>query len=349
MTHKKKPKAIPLNLKRGYIDMSHGAGGKASAQLIDQLFLPAFNNPWLAEKSDQACFTTQTGRMVMSTDSYVISPLFFPGGNIGSLAVHGTINDIAMAGAKPLYLAVSFILEEGYPFIDLKKIVDAMAKAAHDAEVAIVTGDTKVVEKHKGDGVFITSTGIGIVPDHIHLSTQKIQAGDRILINGPIGDHGIAVMSHRENVQFTTSIESDTAPLHDLVATMLKAAPNLRCLRDPTRGGLATTLNEWAQQSHWGFVIEEDSIPIHEQVQGACELLGLDPLYIANEGKLAAVCPQEEASQLLKAVQQHPLGQQAAIIGEVIEDPHHFVQLKTNFGGRRIVEQLSGEVLPRIC
>lgn len=342
-------KALRLDFDNGRIDLSHGSGGRAMMQLIEQLFLAEFDNEWLAQKNDQACFNVLAGRMVMTTDAHVISPLFFPGGNIGSLAIHGTINDIAMSGAKPLYISVSFIIEEGFLLSDLRKIVKSMAIAAQQANVAIITGDTKVVEKGKGDGVFITTTGIGIVPNHIDISGDKAQVGDHVIVSGTVGDHGVAIMSHRHNLQFQTTLQSDTAALHDLVALMIEAAPGIHCLRDPTRGGLATTLNEWAVQSKVGFFINENKIPIRNEVLGACELLGLDPLYVANEGKLMAICPAAESEKLLKVMYNHPLGKNSAIIGEVIDDPRHFVQLKTKLGGMRIVDWLTGEQLPRIC
>lgn len=338
-----------LDLKRGHVEMAHGAGGRAMAQLIHQLFLPAFDNEFLRPMNDQACFPGTNGRMVMSTDSHVITPLFFPGGDIGSLSVHGTVNDIAMSGAKPCYLAVSFILEEGLSLADLKRIVDSMAKAARSAGIPIVTGDTKVVEKGSGDGVFITTTGIGTVPEGIHISADRAQPGDNILVSGTVGDHGIAVMSLRENLTFHTDVESDSAALHDLVARMIAATPDIHVLRDPTRGGIATALNEIAQQSAVGMLLHESEIPIREPVQAACEFLGLDPLYIANEGKLIAICAPQDAKTLLQAMRTHPLGANAAIIGEVIEDAHGFVQMQTHFGGSRIVDWLSGEQLPRIC
>lgn len=338
-----------LNLKSGTIDLTHGSGGRAMAQLIDQLFLAAFDNEWLKQKNDQACFSIQSGRIVMTTDAHVISPLFFPGGDIGSLSVHGTINDIAMSGAKPLYLSASFILEEGFPLSDLYKIVQSMAHAAKLADVAIITGDTKVVERGKGDGVFITTTGIGVIPEGIDISGDKAKPGDHVIVSGFIGDHGVAIMSQRNNLQFNTTIQSDTTALHELVACMIKAVPNIHCLRDPTRGGIATTLNEWALQSKVGFIIDESKIPIHTAVAGACELLGLDALYVANEGKLIAICAPEDSELLLTTMRAHPDGLHATVIGQVIEDHRHFVQLKTKFGGMRIVDWLAGEQLPRIC
>lgn len=338
-----------LNIKNGTITMSHGAGGRTMTQLIDQLFLKYFNNEYLAQKNDQACFPVNTGRMVMTTDSYVISPLFFPGGDIGSLSVCGTINDIAMSGARPLYMSVSFILEEGFPLQDLQRIVQSMAKTAEQAKILIITGDTKVVERGKGDGIFITTTGIGVVPEGVTLSSHQAQPGDHVLINGYLGDHGIAIMSQRENMQFEAPIISDTCFLHDLVDTMITAVPSIRCLRDPTRGGLAAVLNEWAQQSHVGFMLEEAQIPIRSAVAGACELLGLDPLYVANEGKLVAICAPADSEKLLTAMRAHPQGQHAAIIGTVIAAPPYFVQMRTSLGGMRLVDWLAGEQLPRIC
>ncbi len=347
--HIKKLIGPKLNIKHGCIDLSHGSGGRATAQLIEQLFFKAFDNDYLAQKNDQACFPVTTGRMVMTTDAHVISPLFFPGGNIGSLAVNGTINDLAMAGATPLYLSASFILEEGYPLIDLQRIVNSMAFTAQQAKVAIITGDTKVVERGKGDGVFITTTGIGVVPYGVSISGNQARPGDHVLINGDIGDHGIAIMSLRNNLQFTTTIESDTAALHDLVRHMLNAVPNLRCLRDPTRGGIATTLNEWALQSQVGFIIDETQVPLRTDVASACELLGLDAMYVANEGKLLVVCAPEDSNILLATMRAHPLGAKSAMIGEVVHDPRCFVQLKTCTGGMRMMDWLVGEQLPRIC
>ncbi|MDR0771437.1 MAG: hydrogenase expression/formation protein HypE [Burkholderiales bacterium] len=339
----------PLDFKNGRIDMSHGSGGRASAQLVDELFAKAFDNDYLTQGNDQAAFDVAAGRMVMSTDAHVVSPLFFPGGDIGCLSVHGTINDVAMAGARPLYLAASFVLEEGLPLADLKRIVESMAAAARAAGVPIVTGDTKVVEQGKGDGVFITTTGIGIVPAGVDIRGDRARPGDKILVSGTIGDHGVAVMALREELAFETALRSDTAALHTLVAAMVERAPGIHCLRDPTRGGLGTTLNEFARQSGCGMVIHETALPVRPEVSAACEFLGLDPLYAANEGKLVAICAAADADRLLEAMRAHPLGAQAAIIGEVIEDAHHFVQMKTAFGGSRIVDWLTGEQLPRIC
>jgi hydrogenase expression/formation protein HypE len=339
-----------LDIRNGCVDLSHGSGGRAMAHLIAEVFHDSFSNDWLARGNDQAAFDVTGGRMVMTTDGYVISPLFFPGGNIGSLAVHGTINDVAMAGARPLYLSASFILEEGFPLADLKKIADAMGDAARQAGVPIITGDTKVVERGKADGVFISTTGVGMVADGLDLSAEKARVGDRVLVSGTLGDHGIAVMSKRQNMTFETDIISDSAALHELVAAMVAAdGAGIRVMRDPTRGGLAATLNELAQQSKVGFRIEEEAIPVRPAVAAACELLGLDPLNVANEGKLVAIVAPEAAPSLLAAMRAHPLGRDAADIGQAVEDDHRFVQMTTSFGGGRIVDWLSGEQLPRIC
>jgi len=339
-----------LDIRHGRIDLSHGAGGRAMGQLIDELFQPALDNAWLRQGNDQAAFDLPGGRTVMSTDAYVISPLFFPGGDIGSLAVHGTINDLAMAGARPLYLSASFILEEGFPLADLQRIAASMGGAARAAGVPVITGDTKVVERGKADGVFISTAGVGVVPPGLDLSGDKARPGDIVIISGTVGDHGVAVMSKRQNVEFETAIVSDSAPLHTLVADMVAAAgPSLRLMRDPTRGGLAATLNEIAQQSAVGMRLAESAIPVRPEVAAACELLGLDHLNVANEGKLIAVVAREAAGPLLAAMQAHPLGRAAAVIGEIVRNEQHFVQMETRFGGSRIVAWLSGEQLPRIC
>ncbi len=338
-----------LDIARGAVDMTHGSGGKAMAQLVRELFAAAFANPYLDQGNDQAAFDVPGGRMVMTTDGFVVSPLFFPGGDIGSLAVHGTVNDVAMAGAVPLHLTAGFIIEEGFPLADLKRVVESMAAAAREAGVAIVSGDTKVVERGKGDGLFITTTGIGMVPPGVAPSGDRARPGDVILVSGTMGDHGVAIMSTRDNLGFETAILSDSAALNGLVATMVAAVPDVHVLRDPTRGGLATTLNEIAHQSGVGMRLRESDIPVRAQVAAACELLGLDPLYAANEGKLIAICTEEECDRLLSVMRDHPLGRDAARIGCVVEDPHRFVQMETRFGGRRIVDWLTGEQLPRIC
>ncbi|MCP5158191.1 MAG: hydrogenase expression/formation protein HypE [Gammaproteobacteria bacterium] len=338
-----------LDLKHGYVELSHGGGGRAMAQLIEELFLAAFDNAWLRAQDDGAHLIVPPGRLAMAVDSHVVSPLFFPGGDIGCLSVHGTLNDIAMTGAQPLYLAAAFILEEGFPLADLQRIIASMAQAAQQAGIPIVTGDTKVVERGKGDGVFITTTGIGLIPVGVEISAHRAQPGDAILLSGALGDHGMAVMAQREHLRFDAPIMSDTAALHELVAAMVATVPDIHCLRDPTRGGLGCALNEIAQQSGVGMRLREAAIPVHEPVRALCEFLGLDPLYVANEGKLLAICPAASAEALLAVMRQHPQGREATLIGEVVADPQAFVEMETSFGGRRLVDWLSGEQLPRIC
>jgi hydrogenase expression/formation protein HypE len=342
----------PLDIKHGQVDMAHGAGGRAMAQLIDELFVKYLGNDYLAQGDDGVLLPfpgAGEGRLVMATDAHVVSPLFFPGGDIGCLSVHGTINDVAVMGARPLYLAASFILEEGFPLADLARIVQSMAAAAKEAGVPVVTGDTKVVERGKGDGVFITTTGVGVVTPGDELSGRRAMPGDAILLSGTLGDHGMALMAARESLGFESPIVSDTVALHGLIAAMRASGAELHVLRDPTRGGLATTLNEIAKQSGVGMLLQEKAIRVQSTVQAACEFLGLDPLYVANEGKLVALCAGPDVGKLLAAMRAHPLGQQAAIIGSVHADAHHFVQMTTAFGGKRIVDWLSGEQLPRIC
>ncbi|MBK7813536.1 MAG: hydrogenase expression/formation protein HypE [Rhodocyclaceae bacterium] len=341
----------PLDLKQGRVDMTHGSGGRAMAQLIEELFAKHLDNEFLRQGNDGSVLPPLTlgGRLVMSCDGHVVSPLFFPGGDIGCLSVHGTVNDVAVMGAKPLYLSASFILEEGLPLADLAKIVESMAKAAKEAGVAVVTGDTKVVEAGKADGVFISTTGVGVLPDGVALSGDRARPGDVILLSGTIGDHGMAIMAQRESLGFSAPIVSDTAALHGLIAAMLATGADIRCLRDPTRGGLATTLNEIARQSGVGMMLDESSIPVNAEVAAACEFLGLDPLYVANEGKLLAIVAAADADKVLAAMRAHPQGVRAARIGTVLADDHHFVQMTTAFGGRRIVDWLTGEQLPRIC
>jgi hydrogenase expression/formation protein HypE len=288
--------------------------------------------------------------MAMTTDAFVVSPLFFPGGDIGSLAVHGAINDVAMSGARPLYLSASFIIEEGFALADLARIAESMGAASRAAGVPVITGDTKVVERGKADGVFISTAAVGVAPEGLELSGDRARPGDLVLLSGSIGDHGVAIMSKRENLEFECEILSDSAPLHGLVAEMVAAAASsLRLMRDPTRGGLAATLNEIAQQSGVGFRIDETAIPVKPEVAAACELLGLDPLNVANEGKLVAVVAPEAAQALLDAMRAHPLGRDAAIIGATVADDRRFVQMRSSFGGSRIVDWLAGEQLPRIC
>ncbi|CAA7625715.1 carbamoyl phosphate phosphatase, hydrogenase 3 maturation protein [Candidatus Terasakiella magnetica] len=349
MTLPRRTHPRPLDIAHGRVDLTHGGGGRAMAQLVEELFVAAFDNEALNQRNDQAAFDVPGGRMVMTTDGYVISPLFFPGGDIGSLSVHGTVNDVAMAGARPISLSAGFIIEEGFPLADLARIVASMARASKEAGVPVVTGDTKVVEKGKGDGIFITTAGIGLVPPGVDIGGDKARPGDAILISGTMGDHGVAVMSQRESLGFETSIVSDSAALHTLVAAMVAAVPGIHVLRDPTRGGLAATLNEIATQAGVGMLIDETAVPVRPEVRGACELLGLDPLYVANEGKLICICAEADAERLLAVMRAHPLGANAARIGECRNDSHHFVQMKTGMGGMRVVDWLAGEQLPRIC
>jgi len=345
-----KPVRRRLDFKNGRVDLSHGSGGRAMGQLIEDVFLAAFDNDWLRAGNDQSAFDVLAGRMVMTTDAYVVSPIFFPGGDIGSLAFNGTINDIAMAGARPLYLSASFVIEEGFPLADLKRIATSMGEAARLAGAPIITGDTKVVERGKADKVFVATTGVGVAPAGLNLSSDAARPGDVVILSGTIGDHGVAVMSKRENLEFETEIRSDSAALHSLVAEMVAAAgPSLRVMRDPTRGGIAATLNELAHRSKVGFSIEEEAIPVRAEVAAACEFLGLDPLNVANEGKLIAIAAPEGAEALLATIRAHPLGADAAIIGRAVEDDNCFVEMRTAFGGGRIVDWLAGEQLPRIC
>ncbi len=339
----------PSRLARSSVDMTHGGGGRAMADLIRDLFHRHLGNPFLDQGNDAALLPPEKGRLVMSTDGHVISPLFFPGGDIGCLSVHGTLNDVAMAGARPLYLAAGFILEEGFPLADLERIVISMAHAARLAGVPVVTGDTKVVEKGKGDGVFITTTGFGVVPDGVEISPARVRPGQSILLSGTIADHGVAILSKRENLEFETEIRSDTAALHTLVAAMVEAAPGISMLRDPTRGGLAATLNEIARSARVGMRLRETAIPVKPDVRAACELLGLDPLHIANEGKLICICDADDAEKLLQVMHGHENGTDAAIIGTVTNDDAYLVQMETGFGGSRVVDWLAGEQLPRIC
>jgi len=333
----------------GVVEMSHGAGGRDMADLIRRLFVRAFDNPHLSGEEDQAVLSLPAGRLAVSTDGYVVSPLFFPGGEIGTLAVNGTINDVAMGGAMPIGLSASFVLEEGMPLADLQRVVTSMAEASRAAGVPVVTGDTKVVERGKADGVFITTTGFGQVRDGVTISARNARPGDKVLLSGMMGDHGVAVMAMRAGFDLETDIRSDCAALHGLVAALLDAAPGVRALRDPTRGGLAAVLNEIADASGVGIAIREDDLPVRPEVAGACELLGLDPLYVANEGKLVAIVPPEAADHALAALRGHPLGRDAAIIGEVRADENRFVEMTTSFGGARIVDWIAGEQLPRIC
>jgi len=331
------------------IVLGHGGGGKLSAELIEHLFLPAFRNEMLQNLGDSSIIGVNGARLAMSTDSFVVRPLFFPGGNIGELAVNGTINDISMSGARPLYLSAGFILEEGLPIETLGRIVDSMAAAAQAAGVVLVTGDTKVVDKGHGDGVYINTSGIGLVPDGIEIGPQRAKPGDVVILSGTIGDHGMAIMSVREGLEFETTIESDTAALNGLVAAMLAASPTIHVLRDPTRGGVASSLNEIAQTSQVGIQIDETKLPVNPAVRSACELLGMDPIFVANEGKLLAIVPAGSAEAVFEAMRQHPLGQRAAIIGRVVEQHPGMLVARTGIGGARVIPMQIGEQLPRIC
>lgn len=331
------------------IILGHGGGGKLSADLVEHIFRPLFDNPVLDMLGDQAVLELNGARLAFSTDTFTVSPLFFPGGDIGSLSIHGTVNDLAVSGATPLFLSAGFILEEGLPIDTLGRITASMAAAARAAGVQVVTGDTKVVEKGHGDGVYINTTGIGLIPEGVDIAASNARPGDVILVSGAIGEHGIAILSVREGLTFETALESDSQPLHDLVAAMLAARRDIHALRDPTRGGLAATLNEFARSSGVGIEIEEDAVPIPPAVRAACEMLGLDPFYVANEGKLVAVVPEDAAEPLLEAMRNHPRGREAAIIGRVVEAHPGVVTARTGIGGSRVVDTLVGEQLPRIC
>lgn len=372
-TEEVSPFVCPAPLGAGdQILLGHGSGGRLSGELLREVFLPLFSNALLDRQDDQAVIDMGGiggARIAFTTDSFVVKPLFFPGGDIGSLAVHGTVNDLAMGGARPLFLSAAFILEEGFPTDQLRRVAASMAKAAAAAGVKIVTGDTKVVEKGKGDGLFINTTGIGVVPDGLRLSSNQARPGDRVILSGSVGDHGIAILAQREGLRFETEIESDSAALDGLTRTMLEAASPetaateaalpeecagaIRCMRDPTRGGLSSALNEIAAQSGVDMEIEETQIRVREDVRGACELLGLDPLYVANEGKLVAIVAPQAADRVLAAMRRHPRGTEAAIIGTVRErrgaSRASSVVMRTAFGSTRIVDLLAGDQLPRIC
>ncbi|RME76469.1 MAG: hydrogenase expression/formation protein HypE [Chloroflexi bacterium] len=340
---------IPIN-EYPHVLMAHGGGGRLTQMLIDRMFVPAFDNPALEALHDGAVLEVGGARLAFSTDSFVISPIFFPGGDIGSLAVHGTVNDLAMCGARPIALSAGLVLEEGLPMDDLWRVVKSMQAAAANAGVSIVTGDTKVVNRGKGDGVYINTSGIGLIPDGVRVSPKLARPGDVVLINGAIAVHGIAIMSVREGLEFETTLESDTASLVDLTARVLETAgEQVHTLRDPTRGGLASALNEIAAQAQVGIRLVEANIPIWDAVRGACEILGLDPLYVANEGKMLVIVAREAADAVLAAMKDHPLGREAAIIGEVVEEHPGRVFLRSRIGGSRVVDMMSGEQLPRIC
>ena len=352
--------AEPLNISGGLacpipssdypqVLLAHGGGGKLSQQLIQRMIVPQFRNELLEPLHDGAIFTQNGTRFAFSTDSYVVNPIFFPGGDIGELAVNGTVNDLAMCGAKPLYLSAAFIIEEGFPMDDLWRVIVSMQSAATKCGVMLVTGDTKVVDRGKGDKIFINTSGIGVIPEGIQVGSRNAQVGDKIIINGSIATHGIAIMSVREGLEFESPIKSDTAPLNGLVEAMFQASRNIHVLRDPTRGGVASSLNEIAESSRVGIRIDADAIPLTEPVRGACEILGLDPLYVANEGKLLAFVPAVDAENVLGAMRNHPLGIESRILGEVVTEHSGIVVMRTSIGGTRVVDMLSGEQLPRIC
>jgi hydrogenase expression/formation protein HypE len=339
----------PPKLREERITMSHGAGGKATHTLIEAIFLDAFRNPVLEQLEDSALFPIGRDRLAFTTDSYVVKPLFFPGGNIGDLAINGTVNDLSVAGATPLYLSAGFILEEGFPVADLIKITESMRDAALVAGVTVATGDTKVVERGKADGCYITTSGVGVVRHDVELGISTAQPGDAILVSGPIGDHGITIMLARGELDIEADVISDTAPLKALTCALLNAVPDTRAMRDATRGGVATILNEIATASKVGVMVRENDIPVRPEVRGAAELLGIDPMYVACEGRLVAVVPGEDAERAVVALHRHPLGREAAVIGHVTDAEPGLVQLRTAFGGTRIVDLLVGDPLPRIC
>jgi len=328
--------------------LAHGSGGRLSHDLVEKGFLPAFDNPLLSKLDDSAVFEAK-GRLAFTTDSYIVTPIFFPGGDIGKLAVCGTVNDLAMSGATPLYLSVSFIIEEGFPLSDLKRVVTSIQQAAEEAEVKVITGDTKVVNKGSVDRLFVNTAGVGIVPEGVNISGSNAVPGDKVILSGPIGDHGIAVISEREGLKFATPVKSDCAPLNKLVREMLEVSSEIHCLRDPTRGGLATTLNEFATQSKVGILIHEDMVPVRDGVRAACEMLGFDPFHVANEGRLVAAVASNHTERVLERMRRNKYGVEAAIIGEVREEHPGRIVMRTHLGASRIVDMLVGELLPRIC
>jgi hydrogenase expression/formation protein HypE len=344
-----KARARKAKLKEERITLSHGSGGKATQTLIEAVFLEAFSNPLLAPLEDGAVLTAHGGRLAFTTDSFVVSPLFFPGGDIGDLAVNGTVNDLAVSGARPLWLSAGFILEEGFPVADLERIVGSMAAAAERAGVQVVTGDTKVVQRGKADGCYVNTAGVGVIERPVELGVAAARPGDAVIVSGPIGNHGITVMLARGELDIESEVASDTAPLNGLVDRLLDATPGVRGLRDATRGGVATICNEVARAAGVAVVVDEDAVPVRPDVRGACELLGIDPLYVACEGRLVAIVDGDQVDAAMAALRSHPLGEEAAVIGRVRDDPPGLVLLKTSFGGTRIVDLLVGDPLPRIC
>jgi hydrogenase expression/formation protein HypE len=333
----------------GRVTLDHGGGGRVARELVETCFVRRFENPFLRKMDDSAVVSFPPGRLAITTDSYVVDPIFFPGGDIGSLAVHGTVNDLSVQGAEPLFLSAAFILEEGFELPDLERILDSMAEAARKARVSIVAGDTKVVPKGKGDKIYVNTAGVGLIGDGINVSGSNARVGDRIILSGSAGDHGIAVLSRREGIVFETDLKSDSAPLNELVKDILSVTKEIHAMRDPTRGGIAGSLNEIAMQSRVGISIREEAIPVKEGVRSACEILGLDPLYIANEGKVLVFAANEFAEVVLEAMQKNPLGREARMIGEVVPDHPGRVVMRTRIGGARIVDMPLGEQLPRIC
>jgi len=338
-----------MSVKQEEILLAHGSGGRMSQQLIEEIFKPAFSNPCLDQMLDGAVFEVPAGRLAMSTDTFVISPIFFPGGDIGKLSVCGTVNDLVACGAVPMYLSAGFVLEEGFPIEQLHKIADSMAHTAQKAGIRLVTGDTKVVERGHGDGIFINTAGVGIIPPGIEYHPRRIEPGDLIMVTGNMGDHGLAILACREGLSFTTPVLSDCQPLNVVGDTLRGFGPAVKCMRDPTRGGLATVLNELAQQSGWGIKIWEDAVPVDRVVRGACDMLGMDPYYLANEGKMVLFVSPDKADEVLAALKSIPEGIKAAVIGEVVKENRGTVLVKTELGAERILSVLEGEHLPRIC
>lgn len=331
------------------VTLAHGAGGKATRALVEDLFLEELGNPLLEPLGDSALVELNGSRLAFTTDSYVVKPVFFPGGDIGELAVNGTVNDLAVAGAQPLVLSAGFVIEEGFSVADLRRIAASMARAAAAADVVIATGDTKVVERGNADGLYVNTAGVGLVAEEVALGPERVHPGDRVLVSGTLGDHGMAVMIARGGLELEVSLDSDTAPVHELARALLDLGDAVRWMRDPTRGGLATALNELARQANVAVVLDESSLPLRREVVGACEILGIDPLYVANEGKLVAIVAAEAAGAALAALRAHPLGAESAVVGEVRAEPKGLVLLDTAFGGSRIVDMLVGDPLPRIC
>ena len=336
-------------MKREKIQLAHGGGGRLSHELIEKTFLPIIGNPILDVLNDQGVFVVNGSKFAFTTDSYVITPIFFPGGDIGELAVYGTVNDLAMGGARPLYLSLGLIIEEGFPMEDLKKILVSVNRAAETSGIQIITGDTKVVGKGGADGIYVNTAGVGVIEGRLNLSGKNLKVGDKVIVSGYIGDHGIAIMCAREGLIFENPVQSDTAPLHKLVEGILNTGAEVHAMRDPTRGGVASTLNEFAEKSDVGILIEENHLPVRKEVMEACEILGLDPLYVANEGKLVAVVERSGADAVLQAMRENPFGAMARIIGEVTDSHRGKVILKTKIGTNRVVDMFTGEQLPRIC